>query len=179
MTALRSEAIPRTSVRRYDSRSRRSRTGRPARRAGYDDDARPGLPCIQRGLAPCDRSLRCLRGAHPIALERALVPTVLAPSLDAVFDPSRDPLSAALEHHFGLAETHEEQWLVARPPQGQERGVLGLARSEWVIDIEGVAYAASRQPFDAFSLILRAHTFELHLRSSADGRLISYSPAAT
>jgi DNA-binding GntR family transcriptional regulator len=120
-----------------------------------------------------------LRGTHPIALERALVPTVLAPSLDAVFDPSRDPLYATLEHHFGLAEAYEEQRLVARPPQEPERAALGLARSEWVIDIEGVAYAASHQPFDAFSLILRADTFELRLRSSADGRLISYAPAAT
>jgi GntR family transcriptional regulator len=119
------------------------------------------------------------RANQPIVLERALVPTVLAPSLDAVFDPSRDPLYATLEQHFGLAEAFEEQRLVARPAEEHERAALNLARSDWVIEIDGVAYAASHQPFDAFRLILRADAFELRLRSSADGRLLAYAPAAS
>ena len=106
----------------------------------------------------------------PAIREVAYVPRILAPDLDTVFSPSTESLYEVLSKSYGLVETLEDQTLVARRVTGDEAADLGLAESDFVVEVTGVSITATGTAFDSFTMVFVPHmfSFRLHSMSLAD-----------
>ena len=98
--------------------------------------------------------------------ERAVIPRILAPDLDARFSPATESLYEVLSTYYGLVESVEEQTLVARPATANEASDLELAPDSFVIEVTGVSMSASGTAFDSFEMVFVPHMFAFRLRSA-------------
>lgn len=130
-----------------------------------DDESAERLS-IPAGTAVWDITrLRSFDG-EPVVRERAVIPRILAPDLDTYFSPATQSLYDVLTAQYGLAESIEEQTLIARPATPVEQKELALGRTNFVVEVTGVSVTASGTAFDSFQMVFVPHKFAFRLRSS-------------
>jgi len=102
----------------------------------------------------------------PAVREVAYIPRILAPDLDTIFTPADESLYEALSKNYGLAESLEEQTLVARRASPAEAKDLGLGADSFVIEVTGVSITANGTAFDSFEMVFVPHMFAFRMRSA-------------
>lgn len=108
-----------------------------------------------------------LLNRQPVIWEVSVIPKILAPDLSGhLTESNKRSLYDLLADVYGLKETREEQLLVSRPALTAERRLLGLARSEWVVEVSGISFSARHQPIDAFRMVFLAKLFAFRLETA-------------
>jgi DNA-binding GntR family transcriptional regulator len=98
--------------------------------------------------------------------EVAVIPCILAPDLDEHFASTSESLYETLARHYGLAESLEEQSLVARRATPIECADLGLDETGFVVEVTGVSMTINGVAFDSFTMVFVSHMFAFRLRST-------------
>jgi DNA-binding GntR family transcriptional regulator len=98
--------------------------------------------------------------------EVAVIPCILAPDLDEHFASTSESLYETLAKHYGLAESLEEQSLVARRATPVECSDLGLDETGFVVEVTGVSMTINGVAFDSFTMVFVSHMFAFRLRTT-------------
>jgi DNA-binding GntR family transcriptional regulator len=84
----------------------------------------------------------------------------------AVFASTSESLYETLAKHYGLAESLEEQSLVARRATPVECSDLGLDETGFVVEVTGVSMTINGVAFDSFTMVFVSHMFAFRLRTT-------------
>jgi len=98
--------------------------------------------------------------------EVATIPRILAPDLDAYLTSGDESLYSVLSTNYGLAESVEEQTLIARPATPIEAAELEIEPGSFVIEVTGVSITSSGTAFDSFQMTFVPSLFAFRLRTS-------------
>jgi GntR family transcriptional regulator len=98
--------------------------------------------------------------------EVAVIPCILAPDFDEIFTSTNESLYETLAQNYGLAESLEEQSLVARRATEVECADLGLDDGSFVVEVTGVSTTSNGVAFDNFTMVFVANMFAFRLRST-------------
>lgn len=112
----------------------------------------------------------------PAVREVAFIPKILAPDLDSLFSPESESLYEVLSSHYGLAESLEEQTLVARLATSAECHDLGLGPHSFVIEVTGVSITANGTAFDSFEMVFVPNMFAFRMRSAPTADPVDLAP---
>jgi len=126
-----------------------------------------GRLAIAKGASVWEISRLRLLNDRPLIHEVSVIPMILAPDLGGCFesDPQRS-LYATLEAVYGLREVREEQSLVCRRSNSLDRKLLGLPKSDWVVQISGISFSARHVPIDSFRIVFDAKGFAFRLSTA-------------
>jgi GntR family transcriptional regulator len=144
------------------------------------DRGRPD-PAVRRALDLADGDLvwhivRIRRiGERARVLERSALPQALVPELDEALLRAGGSLYGFLADRYGLAASHEEQYLHVGTPTAEERRLLGLHGHQPVMRLRGASVTAEGVPFDCFEQVYPASDFVFYISGAARGELLAAS----
>ena len=144
------------------------------------DRGRPD-PAVQRALDLADGDLvwhivRLRRiGGRARVLERSALPQRLVTDIDEATLRAGGSLYGFLSERFGIAASHEEQYLHVGTPTAEERRLLGLHGHQPVVRLRGASVTADGVPFDCFEQVYPASDFVFYISGAGHGELLAAS----
>jgi DNA-binding GntR family transcriptional regulator len=144
------------------------------------DRGRPD-PAVQRALDLGDGEqvwyiVRLRRiGARASVLERSALPLRLVPAVDEASLRAGGSLYGFLGERYGIAASHEEQYLHVGTPTADERRLLELHGHQPVVRLRGASVTLDGVPFDCFEQVYPASDFVFYISGASHGELLAAS----
>jgi len=138
-------------------------------------------PAIRRALDLADGDVvwhivRLRRiGGRARVLERSAMPVRVVPEVDEAMLRAGGSLYAFLRDRYGLAASHEEQYLHVGTPTTDERRLLELHGHQPVVRLRGASVTADGTPFDCFEQVYPASDFVFYISGRSAGELLAAS----
>jgi GntR family transcriptional regulator len=144
------------------------------------DRGRPD-PAVRRALDLAEGDLvwhivRLRRiGGRARVLERSALPVRQVPEIDEASLRAGGSLYGFLGERYGLAASHEEQYLHVGTPTVEERHLLELHGHQPVVRLRGASVTADGVPFDCFEQVYPASDFVFYISGTSHGELLAAS----
>lgn len=118
-------------------------------------------------------------GGRARVLERTALPVRLVPEIDETWVRAGGSLYGFLADRYGIAASHEEQYLHVGTPTADERRLLELHGHQPVVRLRGASVTADGVPFDCFEQVYPASDFVFYISGTSHGELLAASESMT